>query len=314
MRARLTALIDDLHYFLSDLRTFLNPRSAAAGLGDCWDDLRHDREQRTPFLLTVAVHAGAILFTIFGPLIIWSEPTIPEVYTVELYQAVEPPPEVQKVVIREKAPPPPPPVPEPAPAAKLPAVSLSPLKQKLALEKAEREKEKLRQELIKTRMEQVKLDFMKEQAEKEARKAANTAVSRISDLYRREKEYSEAQAITTPDAQTVPDAPPSDSRSRAREMEAIDRYKAQLVQHIDKFWKLPELKEWSDELECVMIIRVNRDGSVISSYFKKRSADSRFNQYVQKAVDDATPLPPFPIDLPQQNDEIHVTFYPGGLL
>ncbi len=312
MNQRFNLLIQDLRIFFTDLRSLFDSRTAAAGMIGYWDDICHNHWRRTPLILTVAVHVGTLIFAIFGPMIITFTPSIPEVYMVELYHVTEQPPPIQKVVVKRKVTAQPA-KPVPPPVIKPKAISLSPLKKRLAKEKERREDEKKRKALVRDRMEQVKLDFQKQQAEKEARKAASTAVTRISDLYRKEKKLDDVQAVTTPVLQPVQSAT-STAVSSMREQEAIDRYKARLVQHIDRFWKLPELKEWSDDLECVMIIKVNRDGSVGSYYFKKRSQDHRFNQYVKKAVESAIPFPPFPLDLPQQSDEIYVTFYPGGLL
>ncbi len=93
----------------------------------------------------------------------------------------------------------------------------------------------------------------------------------------------------------------------------MERYKARLFQQIKPNWQLPDLQNWDETLTARIVLKVNWDGSVDSTWFEKRSGDYRFDQYVKKAIDNSIPLPPLPLEFDRKSEEIAVTFTPGGL-
>ncbi|MFN2366351.1 MAG: cell envelope integrity protein TolA [Desulfurivibrionaceae bacterium] len=213
--------------------------------------------------------------------------------------------------------------PPPVPREK---ISLSPIRQRLEEERKEKEKEKEKEarkrseEQRRNELEQLRLGYLEERAEKEMAKAESVAeqaeqaaveakkaaLARIAEGYR-SSDQSRRNRPESTGTGTDKGGP------NQQELEALDRYGARLRRHISPHWQLPELQEWDEDLRAVIVIQVNRDGTVTGTYFEKRSRDSRFNRYVQKAVDNAQPLPPFPIDFHKKSEEIGVTFSPGGL-
>jgi len=280
-------------------------------------NISHYNYRKIPLLLSFAVHLGVILFSIVAPLIMYDPSlNIPEVYTVNLYNVPEvapPPPSVAKIVQIST------PTPKKAIAqkhVKRDAVSLSPIRKRLLKEKKDKEARKRLNERKKREINQVKMELLQEQAENEVRQAEKVlleakkeAAAKIAELYKRSVESIASQ-------QVVEESSVINSRNGdidRQKLEALDRYRARLFDHIAPHWQLPELQDWDESLRAVIIMQVNRDGSVTNVYFEKRSGNQRFNQYARKTIDNAQPLPPFPIDFHDKSEEIAVTFSPGGL-
>jgi colicin import membrane protein len=309
----------DLTIFFGDLLSLCNRQAVHDTFVGQWRNIRQDNYRQIPLLLAIAIHLGVLLFSLAAPFIMTAkDQRIPEVYTVRLYteqEAALPPPTVHKIVkittpARKKTVAPKP--------VKRDAVSLSPIRQRLAKERKEREAEKRRQDLHRRNIEQLKLDLLQEQAENEAIQAEEAlaevkkeAVAKIADLHKTADLASRQSRKAAIDSTKTG---PSNGEIDQQKLEALDRYRARITDHISPHWQLPELQEWDENLRAVIVMQVKRDGTVTNIYFEKRSKDLRFNQYIQKAIDNAQPLPPFPIDFHEKSEEIGVTFSPGGLL
>ncbi|HSH13630.1 MAG TPA: energy transducer TonB, partial [Desulfurivibrionaceae bacterium] len=126
------------------------------------------------------------------------------------------------------------------------------------------------------------------------------------------KEVPEKLAALREDLAASPTAPASVSPTPAQ-LEAQAAYVGRLNEHLRRHWKLPPLQDWDEKLKATIVIRTKRDGTVTATWFEKNSGNSRFDQYVKKAVANASPLPPLPPEFTQNNEEIGVTFTPGGL-
>lgn len=316
MNARLQEFFQDLTIFFTDLASICNRKTMPNALGGYWKNVRQDSYRKIPLVLTVSVHLAVLLFSIAAPFIMSAKNRkIPEVYTVNLYNIPETaPPPVRKVVklttpVQKKAVAPKP--------VKSNAVSLSPIRQKLAKERKEKEEKKRQKKIQMQKLEQVKLNLLKEQAENEAiraekelAEAKKDAATKIADLY---KSSDYASSISKKSAADSNGTSKKQGEIDRRKLEALDIYRSRITDHISPFWQLPELQGWDENLRAVIVMQVKRDGTVTNSYFEKRSKNLRFNQYAQKAIDNANPLPPFPIDFHDKSEEIAVTFSPGGL-
>lgn len=295
---------------------------------------------RLPLFLTVAIHLGVFFLALAAPRLIPSKLQVPEVYQVELYTAPaaqpEPlpiPPQTPTVVEKPSLPDPPSPQAVPvkmqvkpvvskpvlSPPAKLKAVSLSPIKERLARENRDREEQARRERQLNERVTMLKLDLQQQKAEEQAREAASQARQAIAETYRlaptrpvqvaEEKNAKPRENMVALGGNPLPGA----SSPSSRELAAQAAYAALLREHLRRHWKLPVLQDWDARLSATMVIRIKRDGSVITTWFEKHSDNSRFDQYVKKAVDQSSPLPPLPKEFAQQSEEIAVTFTPGGL-
>lgn len=315
MKERLREFLDDLTVFSTDLIAAGNRATIHSFLLGRWVKISRDNYRRIPLLLTVMFHLGVLLFAIGAPYIMFAPaPKIPEIYTVNLFNAYEapvPPPLVRVVKTITPASPPKAAAPK---AVSKDVVSLSPLRQRLEKEMKEKEARKKEEKIRRRQMEKVRLELLQEQADNEVKEAEaalaeakKEVASKISDLYRTvEAPRNDAVAATT--------AAAGSGKKDQQMLEALEGYRARLFEHISPYWQLPELQEWDESLRAVIVMQVRRDGTITSSYFEKRSKNLRFNQYAMKAIENAQPLPPFPLDFNEKSEEIAVTFSPGGLL
>jgi colicin import membrane protein len=220
--------------------------------------------------------------------------------------------------IKKEVPSPPPPPPPP----KEPPVSERPLRSRTPSDDA-----KLR-------------DIRRQLAAQEARKAEEAAqreiekaLASIRDLHRDSAPVERAPAPAPAPAPAV--APPAQPPQPAQAgtgpetqrtgtggtaggagvivEEMLRHYLAQLHSRIQQHWTLPDLQKWDDSLEALMVIKVRKDGMVIDSFFEIRSENYHFNQFVEKAIRDASPLPPFPPGIREEPLEIGLRFRPGEL-
>ena len=95
--------------------------------------------------------------------------------------------------------------------------------------------------------------------------------------------------------------------------ENLRRYLVAVNSKIQEHWVLPDLQNWKENIEAIVIIRVRRDGVIVESSFKKKSDNIFFNQFVEKTLKLSSPLPPFPITLNQPEMEIGLKFRPGEI-
>jgi colicin import membrane protein len=73
------------------------------------------------------------------------------------------------------------------------------------------------------------------------------------------------------------------------------------------------MQNWNESLEALMVVIVRSDGAIIQSFFEKKSGNPYFNQFVEKTIKEAAPLPQFPADLKKTKLEIGLRFRPSGL-
>lgn len=279
-----------------------------------------DQEWKLPLALAIAVHVVVLGLGLASPVLFDRQPTLPEIQTVDLVNAVEPGPShvrrMAPVVIKpahkikavaKKAPPamkPPP--------AKARAVSERPLPSRTAKDLA-----KLRKIRLSLAAQQAR------EAEQLAKEKVNDAVANIRDLLHEENTAASVPAAPQPmpaakpvgsAAQTAAPGVPADGSSGAVAQKALRRYLAAVHDRIHQHWSLPDLQSWDDSLETVVVIKVRKDGTIIDSFFEKRSNNIYFNQYVQETIREANPLPPFPPDLKKEQLEIGLRFRPGEIL
>lgn len=60
--------------------------------------------------------------------------------------------------------------------------------------------------------------------------------------------------------------------------------------------------------EAVVLLKVQRDGTVLEANLKRRSANTLFDQSVLRAVQRSDPLPPFPAEFRKTVEELEITF------
>ncbi|MDA8159579.1 MAG: energy transducer TonB [Desulfobacteraceae bacterium] len=94
---------------------------------------------------------------------------------------------------------------------------------------------------------------------------------------------------------------------------ALNAYYIALVRKIQSNWMLPDTQNWDKDLEAVAVIVIKRDGTVSESHFEKKSGNPQFDQYVEKAIKAAQPLPAFPAEIKEDELPVGFKFKPSGL-
>ncbi len=277
-----------------------------------------DSERKIPLYLTIGVHVSVFLAAMITPLIINKQPRLPEVYTVNLFSASEigPAPAPQKPAPKKTEPPVPakveppkaevsvPPVPEVSTTPSVPAqkprvVSLKPSKTKKMKKKAPNTVD------LTKALNRIQARVEEKQAKATADKAVHSAVQQLRN------------SLHTSNTRITGSGKTAGGKTgeSTTEMDEIQkRYFAAVVERIHAFWNLPDLQNWEDSLVATVVLEVRKDGIVTSKFFLNKSDNLFFNQFVEKAIQEASPLPPFPLGLNEKHLEIGLRFSPGELL
>jgi colicin import membrane protein len=272
-----------------------------------------------------------------APTLFDRQPKLPEIYTVNLFTAAE---VAEQKAVPAKAPAPKaveepaarkietetkkpvvsiePSKPEVAPAVETTIakpVSLQPLKQKLKVGKTPEEEALDKAKLDKV-VQRLKASAVQKEAQDAADKAAKDAVSKLADALKTGPAATSDTAVKATAQTTSATKPAELTGPRGTGIEPdfyMKQYLSSVYQKIHDNWILPDLQNWDNSLEAVLVITIRRDGTVTDSFFEHKSKNIYFNQFVLKAVKDAAPMPPFPDQLQENTFEIGLRFKPGEL-
>ena len=284
-----------------------------------------DNPWKSPLNLSIGLHILVLAAALIMPSLMKHRPRLPEFYTVNLINVTEVPETAAPAVPARIEPPAPAKVEkESAPTAVSeqqiatavsepgPAISIAPIKQKIrrAEEKEEQQFEKTRQALLQERKRT-------EQALRASRaKAAQLAEDAIDKLRR----SLQTGAVVPPQPMRQEGENEAASSAAAGPAgtgmvieEAMKHYLAAVYQRIQSNWYIPPLQNWEDSLEAILVIQVSRNGTLIKTFFEKKSTNLYFNQFVYKTVQESAPLPPFPGEIDTKNMEIGLRFSPAGV-
>ncbi len=289
---------------------------------------------KKPAFLTLVVHLLTVILALLPASFFEPNLNIEEVYTVDLFDVMEarpvqqsappPPPVVKQEVVKQTPRQTKPLISEAPPAPEITSgpvevISLAPRLVKKDLRKknkaaAQQEKKKLSKALEKIQS-RVRADQERVKADQEAKKAqesANAAVENALAQLRASIHTSQARTAAVSKVGSSSGGP--GNRGRASAMDAaLKQYYVAVSRQIHKFWILPDLQDWGKQLTAVYVVHVRRDGIVKMSYMEKKSTDLYFNQFVEKTIQEAMPLPPFPDGLKEKELEIGLVFHPSGL-
>lgn len=291
-----------------------------------------DNQWQKPLFLTIAVHVCFVLFGLFAPRLLHFQSKIPEVYTVNLFSVEDigqPAPAAPgKTVVPTPAPSPPQPevevkekkittsakkrpAPEP-PAAVEDTISLKPIKtkKKTDIDKVKMLREKLlavnKEKQARESAEQARVD-----ADKKAKSAVDSLKKAIMAGQQAAAGKSAAGGASSPSSSQSSAGAGNGASGEVLADDNLRRYLIAVNNQIQEHWVLPDLQNWKANIEAIVIIRVRRDGAIVETYFKKRSENLFFNQFVEKTLKQSTPLPPFPMGINQSEMEIGLKFRPG---
>ncbi len=91
----------------------------------------------------------------------------------------------------------------------------------------------------------------------------------------------------------------------------IRLYQVEIANWIKSNWSYPVAMESpgsKKDLESLVVLSVKKDGSILKSWFKKKSSNPIFDQSVTRAIERSDPLPPFPEGYRKSYDEIEINF------
>jgi len=289
-------------------------------------------EWRKPFHVSIGLHIVLLVLAMLAPTLFDRPARLPEIYTVNLFTATEvaetlpakisaPKPAVRQIEPEVKKPavsiqPAKPEVSPPAKTTIAKPISLRPVKQKVKVGKTQKE-EALDKAKLSQMVQRIKAKSEAEKAKATAEQSAKDAVSKLADALKEtpaRPSRSSVRAATGSTASTTKSAGISGPRGTGIEPDFyMKQYLSAVYQKIHDHWVLPDLQNWDNALEAVLVIAIRKDGTVTDNFFEKKSDNIYFNQFVLKAVKDASPLPPFPSQLKENTFEIGLRFKPGEL-
>lgn len=304
------------------------------------EDIGADGQWKISFSMAVGLHLLVLCLTLLPSSFFRNRAEIPEVVTINLFNAEElkspkpvakkSPPKRAKVeeVAPKKSLPPPvvkkeisvaPPDPAPvvvAPVAVTPAkvISLKPRVMKKKVVKPEEPKEKVFDETLRNVVDRIRA---KKQQEMELAKAKDNLARLRESLHVAPAPVDSSLPESEPQAAAPEESDASsatDIGSYERMEKALSRYYLAISRRIHEHWVLPEMQKWDDSLESIFVVVIRRDGTVIRSFFEKKSANPYFNQFVEKTIQEAQPMPQFPADLKESTLELGLKFHPSGMM
>jgi len=138
-------------------------------------------------------------------------------------------------------------------------------------------------------------------SERQVRKKIESSIEKL----RKKVETEEKPKVTEEVAQIAP------KPSRAVIDMRLRAYYNSIWQRIKEEWILAgSLLDESEGWETVIVIKVQRDGGIVESWFEKKSGSSVYDESAMRAIKKANPLPPLPQELEEDVLEIGIRFHP----
>ena len=181
-------------------------------------------------------------------------------------------------------------------------LSKKPLKQKKIrnnvaedLAAKQRELERIRQQAL------LEAEEAEKRAAEAAEMAADEALNQLKEMLRETNVAANIQKPTKATGNT--------SRLPRRSTSVVEgQYYASVIGALEPHWKFPGHRAWDSGLSAIIIIHIASNGNITRSYFESRSGDRIFDQFVEKALKEGSPLPPIPAALKREELEIGLKF------
>jgi colicin import membrane protein len=138
------------------------------------------------------------------------------------------------------------------------------------------------------------------------------AVSKIERKVKTREKDTLEQALSRIESKVKEEGPaPSGSLTGAQAGIAVQIYRAEVENRIKGNWAYPAAfmdPEKNKDLEALVVVTVDRDGTILKSSFEKPSGNAGFDESVRKAIERSNPLPPFPEGYLKTYEEIEINF------
>ncbi len=264
----------------------------------------------------------SMLFHILMFSVIWSAGifwknyrVMPPVYTVRLFESrvlpKSPPPAATKVLKKESK--------QPKPARKLKKTSKSSATKKppqaiktkkmLVSERPKKIKVKKRKKKAvaakgpdaETLLLQKRLKKISEKVEeKREERLLEKKLSALSSMVREKQKKKEESSRQGPQTE-----------GNQQQDEALRAYCAAIWEAVREHWSFPEHFMDQPGLMCIIVVRIQSDGTTGKMWFEKKSSNELFDRSAMRAVEEASPFPKIPKALGQAPLEIGIRFRPG---
>lgn len=92
---------------------------------------------------------------------------------------------------------------------------------------------------------------------------------------------------------------------------AMNMYRVEVTEKIKSNWSYPVSLGGSrsqKNLEAIVVVRAEKNGAIVKSWFMKKSSNAIFDESVLKAIERSDPLPPFPEGYRRTFDELEINF------
>lgn len=294
-----------------------------------------DEQWKVSFSLAVVLHILVLLLTLLPSSFFRSKVEMPEVVTINLFNVEELKTPKAKPMVRKPLrkvvrkiqpkpfskpqPPPPPPkavsiVQQPTPPAPVPAlsakvISLRPriMKKKVVAKKKPKNRD------LDAKLLNAVARIRAQKKQKVAQEKARDALARLRDQLHIVPSIPVAPEVQA-ESSAISETADNSNNSAVLMDKALNRYYLAVSRKIHEHWVLPEMQKWDDSLESIFIVKVNRNGVIAKKSFEKRSGNSFFDQFVEKTIQEAAPMPHFPADIKESSLELGFVFHPSGLL
>lgn len=273
-----------------------------------------------PVNLAIGFHLLLAVSVVVLPDLLKPQPEFEDIYTVSLVNIAEP-------VVEQSAPAPQPqPVKQPEPEISPEAVSIpdkiqppAPVPQEIKPVSLKPVKRKIKKEIKKPAEDRRKeLDRIKRQRLAEATRAEALAAEQArlaAEEAERQQRLMEQQLNRIRNqVKATPAQGSSAGRTGSSMLSALEKqYFIAIRGLIMEHWALPEFKRFEDSTQAIYVIRISRNGTIEKQFFERYSNDRTFDQFVKKAIADASPLPPIPPAIKSNSIEIGLRFSPGNI-
>lgn len=274
-----------------------------------------------PLNLAIGFHLIIALSVLVLPDLFKPRAKFEDIYTVDLVNLSEP-------VIEQSAPPAPAPEPvaEPEPKVSEKAVAIvDPVEQpppqitEIKPVSLKPSKRKVKKKIKKPQQDRQKeLERLKRQRLAEAVRAEQLAAEQAriaAEEAERQRRLMDAEVNRIRNqVRTTPTPRSSGGQRSANTLSVLESQYALAVQgKLMQEWALPEFKQFDSSLKAKYVIKISQNGTVIDQFFEQRSNDATFDQFVKRAVIDASPFPPFPPAIKDSSLEFELRFSPSDI-
>lgn len=284
---------------------------------------------KIPLNMAIGVHVLILLGGLYLPGMFKAKPKFADIYTVSIINIAEPAASSseQEPQLQQESPPPRiveavkaksiAPIAEPQPAeapAPRKAVSLKPLKKKKVNVVAKPEDDSRMKDLERKRRQKLAQALREEELLAEKARLAKEALEAERQLLSKSQPGVASTPAKPKSSMTNKSTSTARAGSSAGGSNLIEnQYHASILNRLQEYWALPEYLQHDSSLKAVVVITISRDGRIANMLFEQKADNRVFNQFVNKTIEAASPLPPIPPAMNKQRYELGLVFKPGSI-